>query len=428
MSDACAEPAGGGPGLLSLATSLPGVEAALHAITTFDIGPVTEMLARAAYLPLLFQGPSREAGGLYELDAEPRRLGLAVVPDPARGGLAADNRVGRPAATLRCRWRLVPEDYVGHPGELPPMPTIALDTRVSQRIEMVDWELRFKDGVSGYRAYGTGRTLPGTAPGPAALITGAALVLEVLEGFGELAGLAGTVVASGGLRANAQMALAVITRFMDPAGGPLIQPPATRPAGGALAIAAAGGVGVTCMGFLGEIDAAHPVTLRLSLTEGVLGSNVFEQLRPAALGFDQGPGGALHAGATAGAIAGTVTARLSFDPLALCPMSPIQTRCGVFEFHDQAGASIGSVAANMTEGRAFRTGVPGKLLPVFRFAGFGPITGGTGEFAGASGVMTMNSAISVQPRTLANFYLLCLDDLTGRYRVAATRGAPGPPR
>jgi hypothetical protein len=417
----CPQPPGGAsPGLLSLLASLPGVSSALDAITTFGIGPVTELLERAAYLPLLLEGTSRRAGDVYAGDvfavaAEPRRLALAVEPAPAGGRLVADDRVGRPAAAVRCRWRLVPEDYVGEPGSPPPVPDVPLDPGISQRIEVVDWELLLLSGGGGYRAYGTGRTLPGTAPGG----TGVALVLDLLEGYGELAGLAGTVVASGSLRADGGLTLTVLTRVMVPAGGSLIQPPAAMPAGGSASR------GVTCMGFLGQIDPQHPVTLRLSLTQGVLGSNVFELLRPATLDFDYGPGGALRGGAVTGPLSGAVTARLSFDPLSLCPISPIQTRCGIFEFHDQAGRSLGTVASNMIEGRALRTSLPGKLLPVFRFAGFGPIAGGTGEFAGASGIMMMNSAISVQPRTLSNLYILCLDDPDGRYRAASGGAAPG---
>jgi hypothetical protein len=205
---------------------------------------------------------------------------------------------------------------------------------------------------------------------------------------------------------------------MDPAGG-LLAPPPPLQAGAAAAPAA------TYLAFLGEVDPQHPVTLRLSLTAGVLGSNVFELLRVADLDGGTGADGRPRGGAKAGVLAGSVSARLSFDPLSLCPISPIQTRSGVFAFHDAAGREIGSLASDMTEGRAFRTALPGRLLPVFRFGGFGRILGGSGEFAGARGIMTMNSVVSVQPRTLANLYLLRLDDPDGRYRAAAGGASAG---
>jgi hypothetical protein len=71
----------------------------------------------------------------------------------------------------------------------------------------------------------------------------------------------------------------------------------------------------------------------------------------------------------------------------------------------------------MIEGRAMRTELAGAPMPVFRFGGFGPILGGTGEFSGADGMMTMNSAISVFPRTLSNLYIFRLSDPTGRFRA-----------
>lgn len=436
------------PGLLAAFTSLPCVSETLHAITTFDIGPVTRLLEQAAFLPLLLTAESRRVGDAFEVAAEPRRFEIAARSVPAGPGgtrLAGYGRADGRAASLRCRWRVVPEDYVGHAREVTPLPALPLLPGTSQRLEVFDWDLAFHGGSAGYRAYGTGRTLPGVggpaagagarggaADGLAARGTGVAFVLDVLEARGELAGLPGTVVAAGWLGAGGELDVCVVTRIMVPAGGTLVEPPTrTSPRVPAAAGGVGGsGAGATYMSFAGQVDPSHPVTLRLSLTEGILGSNVFELLRASELDFDvAGAGGPLRGGAVAGELVGSVGARLSFDPLSLCALSPVQTRAGVFEFHDAAGRSLGSVAADMTEGRSFRTRVPGQLLPVFRFGGFGPIQSGTGEFAGARGIMSMNSVISVQPRTLANSYILRFDDPDGRYRAAAAAAAAiGGPR
>jgi hypothetical protein len=96
---------------------------------------------------------------------------------------------------------------------------------------------------------------------------------------------------------------------------------------------------------------------------------------------------------------------------------PVQTAGGVFRFHDLAGRSIGSVSANMVEGRAFRTYLPGAPMPVFRLGGFGPIQGGTGEFAGARGMMSVNAVVSVTPRTFSNLYVLRFEDPDGKLRT-----------
>jgi hypothetical protein len=271
--------------------------------------------------------------------------------------------------------------------------------------------LRFQGGANGFRAYGTGSTMPGS---------GLAFVLDILEGYGELAGLSGTVVASGALAPDGALELGLMARIMDPGGdlpgeAPLAPlPPWSGPE-----------PKVTWLTFLGEVDPTHPVTLRISLTEGLLGSNVFELLRAAELDFSTGPAGRLRSRAVRYELAGTVGARLDFDPLSLQPITPIQTHCGIFTFHDRAGRSLGTLASDMIEGRSFRTRLQDMLLPVFRFGGFGPIQGGTGEFAGARGIMSMNSVISVQPRTLSNLYILRLDDPDGRYRAAAQNASGG---
>ncbi len=396
--------------LLSLLGSLPCVSETVQAVSTFNIGPVTALLEQAGYFPLLLTAPSRRGAGAFEVEHELRRFEIAAEEERSR--IVGRNRIGGPAAVVRFRWRFVPDGFEGDPGRVQPLPPLPFRAGVSQRIEVFDWELRFAGGVSGFRAYGTGRTLPGA--GAAVPAVGLTFVLDVLEGYGELAGLDGTVVAGGALAPDGALELGMVARIMDPAGSLLMQPPLAP-----LPPWAAPERGATWLAFLGQVDPDHSVTLRISLTEGILGSNVFELLRVATLDFAADPAGRLRAGATRRELAGSVSARLDFNPLALDAVTPIQTRCGIFEFHDRAGRSLGTLASDMIEGRSFRTSLQGMLLPVFRFGGFGPIQGGTGEFAGARGIMTMNSVISVQPRTLSNLYVLRLDDPDGRYRSAA---------
>jgi hypothetical protein len=396
--------------LLSLLGSLPCVSQTIQAISTFNIGSVTALLEQAGYFPLLLTASSRRGAGAFEVEHELRRFEIAAAEERSR--IVGRNRTGGPAAGVRFRWRFVPDDFEGDPGRVQPLPPLPFLPGVSQRIEVFDWELRFAGGASGFRAYGTGRTLPSAGAAPPAV--GLAFVLDVLEGYGELAGLDGTVVASGELAPHGALELGLVARVIDPAGGPLMQPPLAP-----LPPWAEPEHGATWLAFLGQVDPDHPVTLRISLTEGILGSNVFELLRVATLDFAADPAGRLRAGATRRDLAGSVSARLDFNPLSLAAVTPIQTRCGLFEFHDRAGRSLGWIASDMIEGRSFRTRLQSLLLPVFRFGGFGPIQGGTGEFAGARGIMMMNSLISVQPRTLSNLYVLRLDDPDGRYRAAA---------
>jgi hypothetical protein len=102
---------------------------------------------------------------------------------------------------------------------------------------------------------------------------------------------------------------------------------------------------------------------------------------------------------------GKVSAILYFNFLDRSEVIPIQTTQGVFTFFDENGNTMGTVMSNMVEGRALRTQIAGFPMPLFRFVGFGPILGGTGWFAGADGMLSMNSAVSVFPRTLSNLYV-----------------------
>jgi hypothetical protein len=71
----------------------------------------------------------------------------------------------------------------------------------------------------------------------------------------------------------------------------------------------------------------------------------------------------------------------------------------------------------MEEGRAFRTYLQGAPWPVFRMGGFGRLRGGTGVFANAQGMMTLNGVISTHPATLSNLYVLRIEDSDGKQRA-----------
>src|SRR3954447_18708699 len=104
---ACPDPSaacGGSPGLLSFFTSLPGVSAAIQTITTFNIGPVTQQLDAAGYLPLLLSAESRRVGDAFEVRCEPRRFEITTEAH-GPGRLTGRNRAGGPAAGLRFLWR-----------------------------------------------------------------------------------------------------------------------------------------------------------------------------------------------------------------------------------------------------------------------------------------------------------------------------------
>ena len=418
------------PGLLP-PTFPPGVDPA-----TYKIGEVTELLKAAAYFPIFnVPSPAERPDPVYlfpSLQDIPilNQLWIAVrvheqlhrfeviVEPPAEGrGLTAINRVGEPVALVQIRFTPIPEDFQAAPNVLPPVPQILNPFR-SQRVCMLDGQLDFQDAArSGIRAFGCGRTFPGTAGGQPVLYLGA--VIDVLEGLGALAGLpdatfpGATMVINGFIQPQqGNLRLNLLIRVMDPQGklkatGPLapLQPiPDPDPT-------------AVFMYFLGEPDPSRPVQLITGPDGQPIGSHVFEKLRLIRIAFNVGGAQDMHSVSQEGPVVGTVGAVLHFTPLNPQPIQPIQTTDGVFTFVDLEGRQLGTVQANMVEGRAFRTNLPGAPMPVFRFGGFGPLLGGTGEFANATGMMSMNSAISVFPRTLSNLYALRIEDPTGSLRT-----------
>jgi choline dehydrogenase len=385
---------------------------------TYRIESVTRLLQRAAYLPI-FSIPNPQVQNIpvfaldspssiiaVEVNEQLHRFEIAV--NDSDGCLRASNRVGQPVATVHIRWTPIPDDFEASPGV--PVPATTLNPRASQRFVMLDGEMRYMDrDHSGFRAFGAGRTFPAIVNGQGQLRIGA--VIDILQGFGKIKGLSGTVVVNGYINPPKDLALNLMVRLMDP-NGKLRAASELAP----LKPAADPDPEATFMTFLGETDPTHPVTLNVSADGRILGSNVYELLRLVRINFDLEGSNGLRSRTAVGMIVGAVTAKLHFNPLDPLPVSPIQTTNGVFTFFDRHHNVIGTVASNMVEGRAFRTELTGAPMPVFRFGGFGPILGGTGHFRDADGMMSMNSAISVFPRTLSNLYVLRFHDPEGRLR------------
>lgn len=348
-------------------------------------------------LPIIRSVDVREV--LHRFDVPGNREGLSC--------LASGTSVGERLARVGIRWVPIPDWYEPHPDREPP--PWFLNPFDSQRFCMLGGRFDFDDVQgTGFRGFGTGRTFPATEQGAGCLRIGA--VIDVLEGFGALRGLPATVVVNGVIRPPSQLALNLLVRVMDPHGrlrASSVPPLRTERSADALFLLV-----------LGEPDPDRPVTLiRSPDGSRVVGSQVFERLRLVSVRSycdRSGPRSRLDEGPWIGRL----QAQLSFDPMRPGPSTPITTTDGVVVFADRRGRPFGTIAVNMVEGRAFRTPMPGAFMPVFRFAGFGPILGGGGAFAGAAGMMTMNAAISVFPRTLSNLYMFRIYDPCGRFRAA----------
>lgn len=392
----------------------PGVDPA-----TYEIGAVNALIKQAAYLSI-FTVPDPSRPNIPVLSPRGEMIGVQVNEElhrfeirpepPDRYGLRVDNLVGEPVANVHIRWMTCPDDFEAAPGKEPP-PT-PVDPSRSQRFVMLDGAMSFHDrDRSGFHAFGAGRTFPMlTAAGPQ---LGLGSVIDVLEGFGKLKGLAGTNVVNGYIDPPNALTLSFILRFADPlrrlfADGPvtpLVQIPPPAP-------------DTTILGFLGETDPDEAVTLNLTPDGRMLGSNVVERLRLVHIGFDTGTRRGIRARLTEGPIAGSLRGALHFNPLDPRPVFPIHTTGGRLEFYAGDGTIFGWIEADINEGRAFRMELAGAPMPVFRFGGFGVMGRGGGQFSGVTGMMSLNAVVSVFPRTLTNFYLLRINDPEHRFRTA----------
>lgn len=394
----------------------PGVDP-----VTYQLGTVSRLLKSADYFSIFsIHNPAipntpipspRNPGSLIGIEAneELHRFEITVEEPTARGGLKAINRVGETVATVHVKWMLSPDDFEAAPGRVPP-PTELNPTR-SQRFTFLDGEMRFKDRArSGFRAFGAGRTFPVMVDNQLQLRVGA--VVDVLEGFGRFEGLPGTIVVNGYLAPPQGLFLNFILRFMDPK-----ERLRTRSPLSALRRSPDPDPDSTFLVFLGEDDPDNPTTP--SFTPEGIRANVHELLRLVHIDFDVGTSKGIRSRTKAGPIVGRLSTTLAFNPQDPNPVTPYTTTNGVCTFFDRRKNIIGTLNANVVEGRAFRTELAGAPLPVFRFGGFGPFIGGTGQFADTIGMLSMNAVISVFPRTLSNLYVMRISDPDGKFRDAA---------
>jgi hypothetical protein len=364
-------------------------------------------------LPIPIRALQQSLVTAVNIHEELRRFEVVAQVGPQ--GLSAVNRISPDGvANVSVRWTPIPENYSPSPGVSPP-PTI-LNPFQSQRFTMLNGQLSFHDRqVSGLQAFGSGRTFP-VSGSPGSLNIGA--VIDVLGGSGALHGLSdeslpgATMVINGFVKPPQDLALNLIVRVMDPSGrltarAPI--PPLAR------AGPAPSGSGVFLF-FLGEADPHRPVRLLYGSDGAPIGAQVVESLRLVSISFDLETAAGLRSSTQEGPVVGTASAILYCRFQDQLNVIPTQTTGSVFSFHDLQGRSLGSVCANMVEGRAFRTRLPGAPHPVFRMGGFGPLFRGTGAFAGVSGMMSMNGVVSAYPPTLSNLYVLRIEDSDGRLR------------
>lgn len=399
---------------------------------TYRLAEVTDLLQRAAYFslfsvhnpevpnqPILVPGNPPGLAGIV-VNENTHRFDIRVEM-PRDGRLAARNVLGEVAAHVHIDWMVIPQDFEARPDRQPP-PT-PLSFTESQRFTMLDGTFEFVDCEgSGMKGFGAGRTYPQVVGGEPRLVIGANIVM--LEGLGRLAGLQGCAVVNGYIQPPQDLFINIMLRVMDPTDRldspwPL-QPVVPRPDPDPDAV---------FMTFLGEQDPERETRLNIAPDGRLLGSHVHELLRLVHVGFDLGVDDAnLRARTRTGPVVGRLTTQLFFDPLdpqhpgtAENPV-PYRTRQGKLELFEDGDSPLGTLDVDVVEGRAFTSVLPGAPMPVYRMVGFGPFLEGSGVFSGVDGMLSMNGAVSVFPRTLSNLYVLRIEDPEGRFRAATPDG------
>lgn len=326
-------------------------------------------------------------------------------------GLQVAQAVGEAEGVFRCLFMLGSGELEWTPGRNPP-PAI-YDPWRAQRFSMLDCEFSF-GGEDFFRGYGTGRTFPVVTAGRPRLLVGG--VGNIMEGFGKFRGMVGTYTLSGSITPGLGFSGQINCRVVDPEGRlrsgreihelTAIDDPAPDDAY------------VVLRGL--KKDSTVKTTFGPSPGGGLVSLVTPSHMRAVQNGFTR-RGGGLRTDRTIGQIVSDMEAVVFFNltaPPGTAERPVPFTTQEVYTFRDGNGRAAGTISAEVIEGISFGLGFPSAPRQAgVRFAGFGPVTGGTGPFEGVRGVLTVNSLIGIAPHALSLLHVLYLDDPEGRFRT-----------
>jgi hypothetical protein len=350
-----------------------------------------------------------------EVTESPHRIQISVKPPSVSCGFRTEKKISRDhSASQHFFMQPVPNNFESGPGRQPPL-TVLLPF-VSQRFWMYDGDFEFHDGRgSGFSAIAAGRFFPATVAGTSGLRFGA--VTELLDCRGQLQGLIGNMVVNGYTRPPAQFTNNLIFRFVDVGGrltsDTLIQPvipwePDPDPDSAYIPLMA-------------ELHPDYPVVIEPAPDGKRKQVHLLERLRLVDSLFDV-QSGFLKSRTTEKEVVGERRTTLIFDPDDINQVIPLFSSNSVFTFFADGGTPIGTLKANLFEGRAFRTSLPELEQPFFRIGGYGPLQEGTGQFKDTVGMITVNGALSLTPAALSSMYMVRILDPLCRFQPLGPRG------
>ncbi len=357
--------------------------------------------------------------GGYGLDilCDLRRFDSTIHMPSVDMGVGATEQVGESSGRYRARWLFSATDLAWTPGQNP-SPGI-FDAWYSQRFNMLDCRFEFgnqEHPVNAFDAYGIGRTYPMMVHGRPVLL--AAGVGNLMQGYGKFAGLEGTFVMTGTITPDLGFRGSITFRAVDPDGR--IR---TDDELGSLTSISDPDPSSTFMVMHGEKKNRNVKTTFGPPPGGGLVSLITpSQMRAAQFNFTASGHRGLKTSLQIGPHFGDMTATVFFNLLAPpgTAQKPVPfTTDELYTFLNSDGEIIATLTAGVVEGISFDLKFPAAPgQPGVRFAGFGPITGGTGPLAGARGMLTVNSLIGISPHALTLVHVLHLVDPDGSFRHA----------
>jgi hypothetical protein len=363
-------------------------------------------------IPLIpFIGPALSTA--FSVNEEMHRFEVhQALPSPVCGFHITQEVNTTPASRVQMQMTPMPNNFQAAYDRMP-APTLLLPF-LSQRFSALRGQFEFLDCAgSGFRAFGTGRTFPATVTGQSR--TRLAAVVDILEGYGKLAGLHGTGIVNGDIEPPAGFAFNVLFRIIDPDAALQARTP-VQP----LQSAGDPAPDMAFLPFISEPDPAYPLQAELAPGGRHVHLRLVECLRLVDLRFSEELPGGLRSQTTPGALVGRHSTTLILDMSTSENIIPAYSRGGEFSFSDKDGKRIGGFKADLFEARVFPTGLPGLQTPILRIGGFAPPTQGTGQFKEPIGMVSVNGALSLATGMVSTLYMVRLSDPFQIFRAVAS--------
>ncbi|MEK6279437.1 MAG: hypothetical protein AABN95_03710 [Acidobacteriota bacterium] len=415
----------GGGGAAGATPALPDVNA-----ETYPFDFVQHLLDQTASLSL-FCVPERHHPGELSLTPNDSKdwfginggYGLVIrnslrrfdsfVQTPSADDLSVSQAVGESVGSLRTRWLLCADNCEWAPGTEPP-PAI-YDPWRPQNFAMLDAEFSFGQG-NRFSGYGKGRTYYISTRGQSKLL--GAVVGNLMEGEGKFRGMEGTFIMTGTITPELGFLGHMSLRVVDPEG-------VLRTEREAPALTAIADPDPTSTFFVmrGEKkDRSIKTAFGPPPGDGRVSLVTPSQFRAAHFSVTNRGGGGLRTETQVGPVVSRMDATVYFDLLAPpgTAMKPVPFGTDeTYRFVDKRDREVATLTAKVEEGISFNLKFPAAPgQPGVRFAGFGPITGGTGLLEGAQGILTVNSLIGIAPHALTLVHVLHIVDPEGHYRAS----------